>query len=184
MIFNKLLSINPACQNLLKKNIGKSFTIQLVGIRLNALIDSDGSLINPIHNTYDTIINIPIQSTTYLINQDKLATFKSITIAGNKNFGRALLETFAKLNLNGIYANKSPISGFLIIQLENIFNLIKNQMKLMNNNATHSISEYLLYESQDIATKYEIEKFCDEVDSLRSKTDRLTLQIKRLVKQT
>ena len=69
----------------------------------------------------------------------------------------------------------------LLTKLEQIFTHIHNQLRLINHNSAHSISEYLLYESTDIVTRHEITNFCNDVDDITNRFDRLNQRLNLLL---
>jgi ubiquinone biosynthesis protein UbiJ len=177
---NKILSHNQGSLSHLKKYQGKSFTLNVAGINLAATIDSDGLLIPSGSKDYSVTILVPLATATYLLDQDKLEAFKKIIFTGDKHFGRDLLEILSNLHLAGIYEMQLPFGNFLLKQLSAILIRLKITLKLLAKNATTSVAEYLLYESEDIAERYEIEQFCNDVDELKSQLDRLTQRINLL----
>ena len=180
-LINKILESNQGSRKLLIRDSGKSFKINLAGFCICSKIDIDGYLISPDDEKFTVIINIPLDASTYLVNQDKLAVYKKINFAGDTKFGRKLLEIIANLHLSGIYSTvNSPLALAALNQISNLIKIIQESLGLMLNNATSSIKEYLLYETEDLITQYENTKFCDAVDSLRADVDRLEQKIVNL----
>jgi len=177
---NKILENNQGSRNLLQQHAGKSFMLNIIGFNLRAKIECDGLFSAPLNDNYTVTINIPLNAATYLVNQDKLAVFKSISFKGDKHFGRKILEILSNLHSTGIYVTKSPAMTFVINQLNTIFSWLREHIKLVVTNASTSITEYLLYETEDIAERYEIAKFCNEVDELRNRVDVLTQRLNLL----
>lgn len=177
IFINKTLETNEGSRLLLLQYKNKSFKINFNLLSIAGMIGNHG-YIEPVQNdTIDVEITIPFSTATYLINQDKLEIFKKIIFTGDINFGRNILEIFSNLKFSGAYADASPLYLFLFNNLIKIFGIISTQVKLISNNASHSISEYLQYESEDLVTKYEMENFCNSVDDLNNRTNRLVAQI-------
>ena len=63
-----------------------------------------------------------------------------------------------------------------------MLSLISYQLTLTLNNASNSIKEYLLYETEELITKFEINHFCEQVDALRAKSEILEQKIQLLNK--
>ncbi len=177
MLLNKALTSNEGSQHLLAQHYNKSFRILFPVFSISAIIEKNGSL--SIHEQYevDSIIKIPLSSLNYLINQDKLAIIKQIEISGDKNFGLFLLELLSKLNWNIIDHDKILGSKILV----KFFIKLNKQLQLVVTNATHSITEYLLYETEDLVTQYEMNDFCKEVDELNNRADILKARINLLL---
>lgn len=179
--FNYILNSNQGTKIELQPYAGRTFNINVMGICLSSKIKSDGSFdYYKESNNHDVEILIPMAATSYLIHKDQLATFKQLTINGDQAFGRKLLEILAKIHLTGFYP-KSPVFGVIILQIEKIITLIKEQILLTTRNGSQSISEYLLYETNDIVSRYEIETFCHNVDTLQEQTELLEQKINRLM---
>ena len=180
---NKVLESNEGSRNRLMAYAGKSFQIRLPFLSLSASISAKGLFESA--ETYTATIDIPLTAASYLINKDKLAIFKQIRFSGDVVFGREILEILAALQFTGvIYNNSNPLTMLAVNKFISILTALKNQMQLLSSNASHSISEYLLYESEDLVTRYEMEGFCTGVDDLSARTERLNAQINFLLKQS
>lgn len=184
LIFNKILSSNEGSLNILRKYHGKSFKLNLIGFHFSGLIEADGLITKPVDETYTVEITIPLSTASYLIHQDRLATYKEITFHGDQAFGRELLEILSNLHFSGVYSNASPVTLLFVNQFSKAIQAIKNNLSLIQSNVGTSVSEYLLYETEDLVTHYELEEFCNAVDELNSRTDRLTARINLLSEST
>jgi ubiquinone biosynthesis protein UbiJ len=162
---------------------GKSFKfITPLGI-LSGQIDIDGFIINEVDNTaYTVIINIPVAVSSYLINQDQIAAFKQLKFQGDRVFGREFLELLVNLNFSGLYTSESVAVLFIQQQLQQFFIGLKNTLQLITTNTVNSVTEYLLYESEDLITQYELKQFCDEVDSINERTNLLIAKFEYIQK--
>lgn len=181
-LLNKILEHNEGSTNLLKHYSGKSFKLNLVGISISAFITESGLLQAVDENDeFNVDVFIPATTASYLVNQDKIDAFKKISFHGDIEFGRALLEIMANLHLSGLYANTSPAAGLMLSQLGKVINMLKEQMLLVGQNSTNSVTEYLLYESEDIVTRYEIQDFCDNVDDLNDRLNLINQRINNLL---
>lgn len=184
-LFNKVLAINQGSRNLLAKYAGKSFYLNISGIlHLKAIIDNNGFL-GPCstQTDYDSIITVPLDTATYWLDLDKIGLYKKINFSGDSLFGSELLEILANLHFSGLYnVSHSPIILTLANKIEQILKQLTSQVQLMYRNSTQSICEYLLYETEDLITNFEHERFCDNVDDLRDRTVHLEQQIARLSK--
>ena len=181
-IFNKVMLLNESSIIKLKMHQGKSFQITLLGISFEALIDVDGSLIKPSSPNHTVKILAPLSLATYLINQDQLNAFSQIKFIGDNSFGRELLEILSNLQLSAIYKENSLERSLILNKINQIIQFSKNNLHLLHCNISKSISEYLLYETEDLVTHYEIDEFCDEVDHLGNRVDILKARINLLLK--
>lgn len=181
-ILNKILETNYGSRNLLAQHADKTFALLIAKISISAMINCNGFLIAIDEQpNYDISIDIPLSGASYLINQDQINLYKQIKFNGDINLGRQLLEIFSNIHFNGIYeTSDSPLKTFIINQLYHTFSSLKKQAIFTTTNSINSICEYLLYETQDLITHFEHDKFCDDVDSLKQKTDKLEYNISRL----
>lgn len=179
-LFNKLLETNSGSRKRLSKYAEKSFCLMIMGFNLMACIDNNGDLSQLISDNYDVSIQIPLDSATYLVMPDKLDIYKKIKFSGDIAMGRELLEILTNLHFSGLYnVSNSPFMLILINKIHSILDMLKEQVKLMYNNTTLSIKEYLLYESEDLVTQFEHDTFCNNVDDIRERTVHLEHQIAR-----
>lgn len=181
MLLNKILLSNESSQNLLAKHHNKSFCLVFPVFSISAIIDKNGLLDNHKAEDIDSIITIPYSTINYLINQDKLALIKEIDISGDKNFGIFILEVLSKLNWNIIDQDKIPGGRIIISTLSTFFKKLNTQFQLVAGNAINSIKEYLLYETEDLVTSYEMTDFCQAVDELNNRVDILRARINLLL---
>lgn len=180
---NKILQYNESSLQKLKHISGKSFLLNILGFSLSGIIDDEGFILAAQdEKIFDVEIFVPLESAKYLIEQDKLGFFQKIKINGNKNLARDLLEIFSNLHFTGIYTAKSPIINLLINKLINSTKSIITLFKLTATNTTNSITEYLLYQTEDLLTHNEVNKFYNEVDELKGQVDILQKRIDSLVK--
>ena len=181
-LLNKILEHNEGSIDLLKQYSGKSFNLNLVGMTITANIN-DAGMLNVAENieNYTAGVFIPPATATFLVNQDKLEAFKKISFHGDVEFGRVLLEIMANLHLSGLYSNSSPVAGIMLSQLGKIISTLKEQMLLVGQNSTNSVSEYLLYETEEVVTRYEIQDFCDNVDDLNNRLNLINQRINLLL---
>lgn len=196
---NKILQHNEGSINLLKQYTNHSFKLSIAGlVGFYAAIDIDGLFVDPseqkynkastqnhepyepYHQKYTVEITIPLACANYVVNQDKLAAFQQINFTGNTQFGRELLEILSKLHFSGVYDTLPPLLQPVMIKLEQVILVIAKSIILLQHNASHSISEYLLYETQDLVTRFEIEEFCNQIDELNNRVELLRAKIDHL----
>jgi ubiquinone biosynthesis protein UbiJ len=183
-LVNLVLISNTGSRELLGTYYGKTFKLIFPGFSLSAKCDLDGYLINNYNEiNYDVVINIPIASATFLIDQDKLAVYKKITFTGDANFGHELLEILSKLHLDGIYTQvNSPLKLMLLNKFTGLIKAVGIYIMQLGIGSSNTLKEYLMYETQDIITHFEHEEFCNNVDNIRARSEQLEQQIKELQK--
>ena len=180
-LINIILKSNTGSCELLSKYSGRTFKLIIPGFSISAACDIDGYLITPNTQNYDVIINIPLDSATFLIDKDKLAVYKKISFDGDNKFGRELLEILSKLHLDGIYTKvNNPIMLMALNKFTDLGKTITNYLKLLADNGANTLKEYLMYETQDIITRFENDQFCNDIDNLRSRSEYLEQQIKQV----
>lgn len=173
-----VLASNTGARGLLAKHKGRNFKLMLPGFSIAAVCDIDGYLLEHNLNDYDVLIGIPLHSASFLIDQDKLSVYKKLSFSGDTTFAYELLEIFSKLHLDGIYTKlDSPVMLFALHKLTNLSRAITNYLQPLVANTNNTVKEYLLYETQDLVTRFENDQFCSDVDTLRSRSDRLEQQL-------
>lgn len=180
LLINKVLANNQGSLLLLKKYRGQTFSINIIGlINFRAIICNDG-LLDEIDQNMPTSINmsIPLSIASEVIRNNKMAMLQKISFRGNKHDGIEILKIISNLQISeAILQTDSVWLALLIKTLNKFIGTLKNTLLLFGKNASQSISEYLQYESKDIVNQYEIEQFCDAVDTLRERTDTLIKRI-------
>jgi ubiquinone biosynthesis protein UbiJ len=180
---NHVLELNNGSLAQLQHNSSKSFKIIAPLWIVSGQIDRDGFICNENDDSsYNVVIHIPATISTYIVNQDKIAAFKQIKFEGDRAFGRELLEILANLNYGVLNVSQNPMALFFQQQLLKVFTGLKDALQLIASNMTNSLTEYLLYESEDLITQYELKQFCDEVDSLDQRTNLLAAKLEYMQK--
>lgn len=177
---NLLLDANPNTKAMLTKHSTKIIQLDLPFISIKFMITSDGSLI-PEETTPDCTIKIPLASASHLIHNDELKTYKTLGIDGNKTLAKDLLTILSTIETTKLlYLHQNPFLSIFAHKLEQIIDSLVSYAKLVSENATVSSSQYIQYEANSIANKYEIEKFCNDVDKISSQTELLAKRTERL----
>ncbi len=181
-LLNNILSYNQGSLNILKKNSNKTFKLIFPALNFNlcARIDIDGYLIDT--EEYETKIIFPSSLLSYLVDKDKIAAYKLISITGDRSFARNIIEVFSNLSFINLDHSESLSKIFLIHVLNKFLQTLHSIYKLVEDNAQTSILEYYLYETGDIVNKNEIEVFCNEVDNLNDDINRLEVKLNLYLK--
>lgn len=176
---NLLLKANPKTKDELQKYATKVIGLDLPFLSLQFIIAADGSL-EPETAPTDCVITIPLSSASHAIHQDDVKTFKTLQITGDKVLAKNLLATLATIETTKIlYLQQNPLLNMFAAKLEQLIEQLVSYAKLVSHNAGLSTSQYLQYETNAIADKYQIEDFCTEVDNLRERCDLLTKRVER-----
>lgn len=182
-VINKILESNEGSRKLLIAFAKKSFCIKYCGICITALIDIDGFLTEIANNNYDVIIEIKPSSIDYLLHKDRIALLRSINFVGDKSFGMSLLSILTNIHYYGLYLITSyPLLNLFFSKLTQAISIIADYMKLLTNSFSISTSEYLLYETQDLITRYENDQLWTEIEDLNSRVDHLGENIRLIDK--
>lgn len=181
---NLLLQANPNSQSALKKYATKIIALNLPFLSISFIIAADGSL-EAEQASPDCSIIIPLASASHLIHQDDVKTFKTLQIEGDRDLAKNILEAFATIEASKIlYLQQNPILSIFAVKLEQIIEQLVSYAKLVSHNASLSTSQYLQYEAEVIADKYEVEEFCNQVDELRSRYTLLAKRVERITAQS
>lgn len=181
---NLLLQANPNSQNILKKYATKIVALNLPLLSITLIIAADGSL-EAETTEPDCSITIPLASASHFIHQDEVKTFKNLQIEGNRDLAKNILEAFATIEVSKVlYLQQNPVLSMFAVRLEQIIQQLVSYAKLVSHNASLSTSQYLQYETEVIADKYEVEEFCNQVDDVRSRYTLLAKRVERITAQS
>ena len=70
------------------------------------------------------------------------------------------------------------IGGENFAKIESIFSSISSKLSEFMGNKQEDIRDYLMYDLRILPSKSEVEKFLDEVDEVKSRTEKLLKKIK------
>lgn len=199
--FNCLIEANPQTQAKLQKLVNKaiclgaldkkavddstnySSTMLASVFKINFVITPLGTLevdkLKP-----DCIIDIPIAALSHLIHGEEIRTLKQVKIDGDYNLGLNFLSAISTVKFtNLLYQENSLLPGIIAVKLETFIKQIIEYAKLVVGNAGLSTSQYLQYESEVIAGKYELEEFYNQVDELKERCQLLTKRLEKLMRK-
>lgn len=177
---NLLLDANIETKKLLAKFSTKIVRINFPLTSIQFMLVNDGSI--ELEQTEpDCVINIPLAAVSHVIHNNELKTYKSLDIAGDKSLAKHILEAFSTIKVTRVlYMSHNPMMNLFATQLEKIISGLIDYAKMVSNNAGDSISQYLQYESNEIVDKYDLEKFYQEVDEVKSRYELLLKRIERI----
>ncbi len=180
-LINKLLINSDNCKQL-SRYANQCLIINvkhLIGISL--VIDEDGLFKkydkNDISNELVVESFFGVISNTHYF--DKL---KYISINGDKKTVLDILKILSTLTIYDLYIPNNVVSQIVFSNCVNLLSKFIAIMKDSYESLIYSMGEYLQYEKDIIVTKYEVNKFCDEVDEFNAKVIQLSKKITILEK--
>ncbi len=180
-VFNRFIKASPSSQAELQKLQNQVISLATPLFAINVLITGDG-LLELSSNQANTFIRIPLATLSHLIHQEQIRTFKLINIEGDQKLATSFLTAIAKINPSDIlYQHNLPILGIFAVTIENFIKQLIEYLKLVQDNAMQSLSQYAQYEIDFITDKHTMEEFLNQVDELN---ERCQLLAKRLEKLT
>ncbi len=179
-LLNLHLEANPEVRKLLQKISGKLIRLNLPLAGITFLITPEG-LLNPEEEEPDCQITITPAAASHLLHQDKLQTYRHITIDGQRAIGQQFLTALAQINItNVLYQHNSQLLGVMAVIVEKQLTQLISYLQLLRDNSSYSLGKYLQFETALVSDKFILEKFYRDVDELR---DRVELLTKRFEKQ-
>ena len=182
---NLILRENQGARNLLKEYNRYTYTLIAPLMIFNMQIDENGFMI-PINLDDPKIalnakITLPLELIQFVFNMDQISIVKHIQVEGDLQFAHKLLEILSQLHFSNVYTIKSPILRTCVNKIINIIRALHIQVKSISHSLSQSLSEYLLYESEMVATSNEINEFCNSVGDLQVRTDLMNQKIMHLM---
>lgn len=179
-LLNLHLEANPEVCKLLQKISGKLIRLNLPLAGITFLITPEG-LLDPEEEEPDCQITITAAAASHLLHQDKLQTYRHITIDGQRSVGQQFLTALAQINITNIlYQHNSQVLGIMALVVEKQLTQLIGYLQLIRDNGSYSMGKYLQFETALVSDKFTLEKFYRDVDELR---DRVELLTKRFEKQ-
>lgn len=184
---NQALKLDDFSFNKVRGLKGKIIGFELQGIDLCFYLapNDDGIQVLPAlssNATADTWIRgTPLSMLKTAVSEDRSGLFKGdVIIDGDMTLG----QDFQRM-LNGLEIDwEEPLSKIVgdvaAHQLGDLVRGLSSWAIQSMDSLTKTTGEYYQEETQDIVNPVEIERFVDNVDLLRSDTDRLTLKLKKL----
>lgn len=179
-LLNLHLAANPEVMAQLQKISGKLIRLNLPLAGITLLITPEG-LLDPEEEEPDCQITISPAVVSHLLHQDKLQTYRHITINGQRAIGQQFLTALAQINItNVLYQHNSQVLGIMAVVIEKQLTQLITYLQLLRDNSSYSLGKYLQFETDLVSDKFILEKFYRDVDELR---DRVELLTKRFEKQ-
>lgn len=183
MAINLLLKANPQSQEQLSKYSTKVIALHLPFLSIQFIIAANGTL-EAETSSADCEITIPLGAASHMIQPNEMKTFKSFTITGDKNLAKGLLSILADIDASkALYLHQNPFLSMFATKLEKMLADLVAYAKLVLHNGGLSTSQYIQYEVDMVANKWELEEFYNQVDNTRERVELLAKRVEKLINQ-
>ena len=174
----KFISSTP--KNFLGDIDGKKIKINITDIEKEVFISIEGKKIILIEslNTFDVEISSSIINFAFFILSRGSDTYSSkIKISGDVDTANKFNEILSKSSeLRELVSNY--IGGENFAKIESIFSNLSSKFSEFMGNKQKDIRDFLIHDLEILPSKNEVEKFLDDVDEVRSRTEILMKKIK------
>ena len=103
---------------------------------------------------------------------------QELKISGDLEFGQQVRHLFQNIDIDW-EEHLSQFTGDIVAhEVTNIFHRTTNFFKKINHSMQRNLTEYLQEETEHLPCKEEIEDFCDDIDHLKLRVDRLQATLK------
>tara|TARA_B100000401_G_C52442925_1_gene548232 strand:+ start:7 stop:582 length:576 start_codon:yes stop_codon:yes gene_type:complete len=182
--FNKFLTsekfISSIPKDFLRDIDGKKIKINITDIEQCAFITIEGQKITLIENLSDVDVEISssfVNFAFFLVSRGSDTYSSKINISGDIETANKFNEILSKSSeLRELVSNY--IGGENFAKIESIFSSISSKLSEFMGNKQEDIRDYLMYDLRILPSKSEVEKFLDEVDEVKSRTEKLLKKIK------
>ena len=182
--FNKFLTsekfISSIPKDFLRDIDGKKIKINITDIEQCAFITIEGQKITLIENLSDVDVEISssfVNFAFFLVSRGSDTYSSKINISGDIETANKFNEILSKSSeLRELVSNY--IGGENFAKIESIFSSISSKLSELMGNKQEDIRDYLMYDLRILPSKSEVEKFLDEVDEVKSRTEKLLKKIK------
>tara|TARA_B100000945_G_C20365572_1_gene589411 strand:- start:236 stop:811 length:576 start_codon:yes stop_codon:yes gene_type:complete len=182
--FNKFLTsekfMSSIPKNFLRDIDGKKIKINITDIEQCAFIRIEGQKIILIGNLSDFDVEISssfVNFAFFLVSRGSDTYSSKINISGDIETANKFNEILSKSSeLRELVSNY--IGGENFAKIESIFSSISSKLSELMGNKQEDIRDYLMYDLRILPSKSEVEKFLDEVDEVKSRTEKLLKKIK------
>ncbi len=182
--FNKFLTsekfMSSIPKNFLRDIDGKKIKINITDIEQCAFIRIEGQKIILIGNLSDFDVEISssfVNFAFFLVSRGSDTYSSKINISGDIETANKFNEILSKSSeLRELVSNY--IGGENFARIESIFSSISSKLSELMGNKQEDIRDYLMYDMRILPSKSEVEKFLDEVDEVKSRTEKLLKKIK------
>ncbi|MCW8887530.1 MAG: SCP2 sterol-binding domain-containing protein [Gammaproteobacteria bacterium] len=183
---NRTLELDPKVLLRLESIAGKIIAIEFEGIGERIFIRPHAKGLD-LMGDYDGAVDTTLRGTPMALL--RMSNGKpgeglfgdGVTITGDIELGQRLQRIFGALDIDW-EEHLSHLTGDIVAhQLGEGFRALKRWSKHNNQSCERDISEYLRYETESLPLDWEVKRFMDGVDLMRSDIDRLEARINRLI---
>lgn len=183
--FNKFLAsekfILSMPKNFLEDINGKKIKINITDIEQCVFVSIEGKKIILIEklNKVDVEISSSLVNFAFFLLSRGSDTYSSkINISGDIETANKFNEILSKSSeLRELVSNY--IGGENFARIESIFSNVSSKLSKFMENKQKDMRDYLIHDLRILPSKSEVEKFLDEVDEVKSRTEKLIKKIKR-----
>jgi len=166
---------------------GKIIGIELLGINVSFYLvpNADGiQVLADIEEKADTWIRgTPLSMLKTAISDDRSTLFKGeVTIDGDMELGQKFQRILDGLEIDWEEPLSKVVGDVAAHQLGDIVRGFSSWAINSIDSLTKTTGEYFQEETQDVVNSVEVERFVDEIDELRSDTERLEKRLQRIIK--
>ena len=182
-VVNSYLKLDIESQEKLAELADKVFQLELSDWQLTLYLLPQANSIRVKHDYEDNIdVSIRVVSVFSLLRlaRGDLAAEQDIYIQGDMHSARRLQQVLKTLDIDWEEQLSRIVGDIPAHQLGNLVRKTSLWGQQTIDKLQHDISEYLLYEQQDLPPRRRVERFLSDVDVLRTDADRLAARIQRL----
>lgn len=181
-VINQYLNLDPDSGARLKALEGKTLKLVIKPISLFFCFEDTGLIVKSDIGEQQadaTIDGYPLAFIQlHLSSKDAPNLFKQdLRIEGDIEFGQAVRDLFSKLDIDW----EELLAGFtgdvVANQLGKFFDQGKTFFQEVSNSTVETLTEYLQEEAKHLPCREEVDDFCNDVDSLRFRVDRLQAKV-------
>ncbi len=177
---NRLIALDPQSQIQLAELQGKVIHIKLTGVELSAylFIHADNiEVMSSFDGEVDTVISGTPAAMLSLKRTNKALFTGDVEITGEVDTGKKFKQYLNRVELDWEELLSHLVGDSAAYQVGTIFRKFRGFVKSNNQTMHDNLSEYLVEESKSVAPDCLVTNFINEVDKLRSTTDRLDKRI-------
>tara|TARA_Y100000768_G_scaffold269643_1_gene206126 strand:- start:65 stop:643 length:579 start_codon:yes stop_codon:yes gene_type:complete len=183
--FNKFLAsekfILSMPKNFLEDISGKKIKINITDIEQCVFVSIEGKkiiLIEKLNKVDVEISSSLINFAFFLLSRGSDTYSSKINISGDIETANKFNEILSKSSeLRELVSNY--IGGENFARIESIFSNVSSKLSKFMENKQKDMRDYLIHDLRILPSKSEVEKFLDEVDEVKSRTEKLIKKIKR-----
>lgn len=177
-ISEKFISSMP--NDLLKDINNKKIKINIVDIQQDVCIKIDEKMIVLVEKLDDVDVEISssfINFLFFILSKGSDTYSSKINISGDIETANKFNEILSKSSeLRELISNY--IGGENFAKIESVFSNVTSTISDLVGDKQKDIKDYLIHDLEVLPSKREIEKFLDEVDEVKSRTEKLMKKIK------